>query len=140
MPPGRISAPSSCARNAPAYTWRTPSPACPAGSGSESYTQITKALAEAQAITPPRFWSWLEKPYAGTTKLVARAFRGSSVGTAASRLEVFMPYLTFNTVFDNSRIVAELGRAPDPFSKYCPALMRWSLEHQFRYPYQEYAP
>ena len=33
-------------------------------------------------------------------------------------MKVFMPYLTWNTVFDNTRVTAELGRMPVPFSQY----------------------
>jgi len=34
----------------------------------------------------------------------------SDLGRGASLLKVFWPYLTWNTVFDNSRVVAETGR------------------------------
>ncbi len=47
-----------------------------------------------------------------------------------------MPYLVWDTVFDNSRVVAEMGRAPEPFSKYCYPLLRFSREHHFSYPYR----
>ena len=32
--------------------------------------------------------------------------------------ESFMPYLVWNTVFDNTRVTTELGRKPVPFSQY----------------------
>ena len=60
------------------------------------------------------------------------------LGRAAARMEVFLPYLTFNTVFDNTRVVHALGRKPAPFTKYCDGLLAWSLEHRFQYPYREY--
>jgi hypothetical protein len=47
-----------------------------------------------------------------------------------------MPYLLWDTVFDNSRVVAEMGRSPEPFSKYCYPLLRFSREHRFSYPYR----
>jgi len=49
-----------------------------------------------------------------------------------------MPYLVWDTVFENSRVVAEMGRAPAPFSKYCYPLLRFSREHNFSYPYREW--
>jgi hypothetical protein len=47
-----------------------------------------------------------------------------------------MPYLVWDTVFENSRVVAEMGRAPEPFSKYCYPLLRFSRDHHFSYPYE----
>jgi hypothetical protein len=41
-------------------------------------------------------------------------------------------------VFDNSRVVAEMGRAPEPFSKYCYPLLRFSRDCHFSYPYREW--
>ena len=41
------------------------------------------------------------------------------IGGLAKLLKVFLPYLVWNTVFDNSRVVAEMGRSPAPFSQYC---------------------
>lgn len=107
------------------------------GEDSQDYETITRALAAAREKSPPWFWSWLEGPFAGTAKVLA-GLRGSNVGKAAARLQVFMPYLTYNTVFDNSRVVEALGRKPTPFTDYCFPLLRWSLENKFRYPYREY--
>ena len=66
------------------------------------------------------------------------ARRRDSVGHAASLLKVFLPYLVWNTVFDNARVVAEMGRAPAPFSSYCFPLLRFARENHFRYPYREW--
>jgi len=51
-------------------------------------------------------------------------------------MKVFMPYLVWNTVFDNSRAVNELGRRPTPFSEYSYQLMKFSKENDFTYKYQ----
>jgi len=53
-------------------------------------------------------------------------------------LKVFMPYLVWDTVFDNSRVVGEMGRAPESFSRYCYPLLRFSRDCRFSYPYQEW--
>jgi hypothetical protein len=53
-------------------------------------------------------------------------------------LKVFLPYLLWNTVFDNSRVVAELGRKPALFSKYCYELMRFSRDNNFSYSYKDW--
>jgi len=51
-------------------------------------------------------------------------------------LKVFLPYLVWNTVFDNSRVAAEMGRRPAPFSQYCFPLLRFSRENNFTYNYR----
>jgi nucleoside-diphosphate-sugar epimerase len=107
------------------------------GEDSQTYGEITGALAAARHRTPPRFWPRLGGPFAGLVRRLAGR-RGSRTGHGAARLQVFWPYLTYNTVFDNRRVVAALGRKPEPFTGYCWPLLRWSLEHRFAYPYREY--
>ena len=51
-------------------------------------------------------------------------------------MKVFMPYLVWNTVFDNTRVSSELGRKPVPFSKYSYDLLKFSRESNFIYPYK----
>jgi hypothetical protein len=63
-------------------------------------------------------------------------FRGTTVGAAATLLKVFLPYLHWNTVFDNTRVVEELGRAPVAFSEYSYPLLRYSRDNHFQYDYQ----
>jgi hypothetical protein len=46
----------------------------------------------------------------------------------------------WNTVFDNSRVSAEMGRKPAPFSQYCYPLMRFSRDNHFAYPYRDWPP
>lgn len=57
------------------------------------------------------------------------------MGYGASLLKVFWPYLIWNTVFDNSRVVAELGgEEPAKFSTYAYPLLKFSRENKFHYP------
>jgi len=109
-----------------------------AGANALTFLQITEALAKARDKSRPRFLPWLGPPFNGTVSTIARWFRGTALGSAAARMQVFMPYLTFNTVFDNTRVAAEMGRAPTPFSAYCFDLMKFSLEHDFEYPYEDW--
>jgi len=64
--------------------------------------------------------------------------RKSSIGRGAALMKVFMPYLTFNTVFDNTRVITELGCKPVPFSQYSYPLLKFSRETNFTYPYREW--
>jgi hypothetical protein len=65
--------------------------------------------------------------------------RKGKIGNLATLFKVFLPYLVWNTVFDNSRVVEAMGRAPAPFSQYCLPLLRFSREHHFLYPYLPWA-
>jgi hypothetical protein len=60
------------------------------------------------------------------------------VAHLASLIQVFLPYLLANTVYENRRVVAELRRSPPPFSRYCADLYAFALQHDFHYPYREY--
>src|SRR5437762_9055013 len=79
----------------------------------------------------PLFWPWLGGPFSRGVNWTAN--RRGAVGHAASLLKVFWPYLDWNTVFDNSRIVAELGEAPAKFSAYAAPLLKYSRENKFHF-------
>jgi thioester reductase-like protein len=106
------------------------------GTGSQTFKELTDALAAAQRKRSPIFLPMLEKPFGGTVNMLAN-WRGG-VGHGAALLKVFMPYLTWNTVFDNTRVTSELGRKPALFSQYSYPLLKFSSETKFRYPYQEW--
>jgi hypothetical protein len=77
-----------------------------------------------------------EKPFAGSVNFLAN--RTGAIGKGASLMKVFMPYLVWNTVFDNARVTQELGRKPVPFSQYSYALLKFSRETNFTYPYRDW--
>ena len=64
------------------------------------------------------------------------ANRSGAVGKGASLMKVFMPYLVWNTVFDNRRVTVELGKKPVAFSEYCYPLLKFSRENNFAYKYK----
>src|SRR5487761_1927293 len=104
------------------------------GAGSETFGRLTHALAESAGKMEPLFWPGLERNFSSVVNWLANS-RGA-IGRSASLLKVFMPYLVWDTVFDNSRVVAEMGRAPEPFSKYCYPLLKFSRDQHFSYPYK----
>jgi nucleoside-diphosphate-sugar epimerase len=104
------------------------------GNGAQTFQELTKALATEQNKRGPVFLPILEKPFGSIVNTLAG--RKGPVGHGAALMKVFLPYLTWNTVFDNSRIIAEMGRKPVPFSQYSFPLLRFSREHNFAYPYQ----
>ena len=107
------------------------------GVGSETFVQLTDALAAAEGKRGPAFVPSLEGPStAMVNALAGRA--GKKIGGLATLLKVFLPYLVWNTVFDNSRVVAEMSAKPAPFSAYCFPLLKFSRETKFSYPYREW--
>ncbi|HEY6384417.1 MAG TPA: SDR family oxidoreductase [Candidatus Acidoferrum sp.] len=102
------------------------------GTASQTYKELTDALAEAGGWRRPAYWPWMGGPFSG---VVNRLSNGkSAVAHGASLLKVFWPYLDWNTVFDNSRVVAELGESPAKFSTYAYPLLKFSRGNKFRYP------
>jgi thioester reductase-like protein len=104
-----------------------------AGTGAQTYREITTALASAGGGMKPKYLPSLGKTFSATIDRLSR--RNSSVGRGASLLKVFWPYLDWNTVFDNSRVVSEMGGVPPAkFTTYAHRLLKFSRENKFRYP------
>jgi thioester reductase-like protein len=103
-----------------------------AGTGSQTYQELTDAIAQAGGMMRPMFLPSLGGPFSSTVNWVAN--RSGAAAYGASLLKVFWPYLDWNTVFDNSRVVAELGEAPAKFSTYAAPLLKFSRDNKFRYP------
>jgi thioester reductase-like protein len=108
------------------------------GTDSETFVELTDALSKAQGKRGPVFAPSLEGP---SSKMVnALAGRAGKIGGLATLMKVFLPYLVWNTVFDNSRVVEETGRRPAPFSQYCFPLLKFSRENNFLYKYRDWPP
>jgi thioester reductase-like protein len=106
------------------------------GRESQTYRQLTESLAAAQDKRGPIYLHFLERPFTSSVNFLAN--RKNAVGRGAALMKVFMPYLMFNTVFDNTRVTQELGRKPVPFSQYSYPLLKFSRETNFSYPYQSW--
>jgi thioester reductase-like protein len=103
------------------------------GSGSQTYRELTDALAQATNSSRPTYLPALGGTFSGTVNWLSH--KKNNLGRGASLLKVFWPYLVWNTVFDNSRVVEELaGEAPAKFSSYAQPLLKFSRENKFRYP------
>ncbi len=107
-----------------------------AGTDSQTFRELTEALSRASGKMPPLFWPGLVGPFGSMVDWLSR--RRDSVGYGASLLKVFLPYLVWNTVFDNTRVTTEMGRAPAPFSSYCFPLLKFARDNRFRYPHLDW--
>jgi thioester reductase-like protein len=103
------------------------------GIASQTFRELTSALAAAQNKRGPLFVPVLEAPFSSAVNFAAN--RKGAMAKGASLMKVFMPYLVWNTVFDNTRVTTELGRKPVPFSQYSYPLLKFSRDHEFEYPY-----
>lgn len=88
----------------------------------------------------PRFVPQAEGPFGSVVDRMAsmtakKGVRGQ-MALIGSLLKVFLPYITFDTVFDNSRIVKELGQSPVPFVDYCGGLYEWAKKSNYTYSYK----
>lgn len=108
------------------------------GTASQTFRELTDALANSQNKKPPLFLPSFEKPFTTLNNWIANNFRGNSISAGATLLKVFLPYITFNTVFDNTRITNETKKSPIPFSKYSYPLLQFSRAGNFTYPYKEW--
>jgi thioester reductase-like protein len=106
------------------------------GTGSQTFREITDALARASSKRRPVFLPGMEKPFSGIVNTLST--RKNAVGHGAALMKVFLPYLVWNTVFDNTRVTSELGRKPVPFSQYSYPLLKFSRENNFSYPYRDW--
>jgi thioester reductase-like protein len=104
------------------------------GTSSQTFREVTDALARAQQTRKPIFVPFAEKPFSASVNALSN--RKGPLGYGASLMKVFLPYLVWNTVFDNARVVSELGRRPVPFSQYSYPLLKFSKENNFAYKYQ----
>jgi nucleoside-diphosphate-sugar epimerase len=104
------------------------------GNDSQTFRELTAALAAAQSKRGSMFMPILEGTFTSIVNMLSN--RKGAMGHGAALMKVFLPYLTWNTVFDNTRVTAELGRKPAPFSQYSFPLLKFSREHDFSYPYQ----
>ena len=108
------------------------------GVDSQTFKELTDALAEAQGKRGPIYLPALEKPFTRINNWLADNLRGNAIGYGATLLKVFIPYLVWNTVFDNTRITGETGKKPAPFSQYSYPLLRFSRAGNFTYPYKDW--
>ncbi len=109
-----------------------------AGADSPTYRQIVQSLAADTRGLPPLFLPELRAPLTWLVQTLAATPRQWEIARSATRLKVFMPYLVFNTVFDNTRVIQELGSPPPSFITYAAPLYRFLVEHRCQFPYQSW--
>jgi len=111
-----------------------------AGVGAETHAEMMAGLRVAGRPLKHAFLPALESSFGVLMGALARTPRALGVSRPASLMNVFWPYVVYDTVFDNRRVVEELGEAPQPFSRYGSAVLDFAIKHDFRYPYVPWSP
>lgn len=105
------------------------------GRASKNAKQIGEALlSKHPERRPPRFVPSAQRPFAAVVDRMA-SLPKSQLALVGSLLKVFLPYITFDTVFRNERVCEELGETPIPFTEYCGDLYSWAKSVDFQFPY-----
>lgn len=107
-----------------------------AGLGAETHAEMMQALRLRERALPHVFLPALETPFGWAVGALSNTPRKLGISGAASLMRVFWPYVVFDTVFDNSRVVEEVGHAPLPFGRYGSRTLEFALANDFRYPYR----
>ncbi len=105
-------------------------------SGSQAPTvgAISDALRAAEGRRPQRFLPALDRPFELTFRAMNRLPR-SAAQQAGAVMKVFWPYITFDTVFANQRVITDTGDQPANFAEYGPAVQAFCKTNRYRYPY-----
>jgi thioester reductase-like protein len=107
-----------------------------AGAAAETHRSLMTRLRVDGRPLPHAFVPALEGPFGWTVNALSMTPRRLGLSGPASLLRVFWPYVVFDTVFDNHRVVEELGETPPSFAEYAEPLVEFALQNRFSYPYQ----
>ncbi len=97
------------------------------------------ALGQAMATLgrrPPKMVPQLHGATKMAFDLIAGLPQKNTLTFIGSLFKVFLPYITFDTVFVNDRAVDEINEAPASFLDYGPEFAEWCRGHQYRFPYE----
>jgi thioester reductase-like protein len=101
-----------------------------AGAGSATFASIAEAMRGTRRV---RFVEPLSAPFEWSVRAMNRLPRGPAQQLGAV-MKVFWPYITYDTVFDNTRVVQELGRRPARFEAYCADMYAYAKQVGLKNP------
>jgi len=106
------------------------------GEDSLTYGQIVDSLKAAGHKPRIVFAPALGGTFERTVDALMSSPKRLGLAPAASLMKVFWPYLVYDTVFSNRRIIEQLGHGPAPFSDYSYGLLKFATAGKFTYPYK----
>ncbi|MGB0679608.1 MAG: SDR family oxidoreductase [Polyangiales bacterium] len=99
---------------------------------------IAACIRTHQGRRPPRFAPQLSTAFQRAVHTAAQLPGRSALQRGATLIDVFLPYIYYDTVFDNARVCQALGQTPVPFTDYAGPLYAFAKQHHFHYPYAPY--
>ena len=102
------------------------------GTSALSCRDVSQAMAQTTG-RKARFAPWLFSSFKASADALARSSSKNIATQVGSLISVFLPYIAWDTVFDNTRAVTEVGVAPVPFDRYCGPLYTWSKQNKFEW-------
>jgi thioester reductase-like protein len=108
------------------------------GQDSLRYDRIVDSLRLHGKPMLHRFVPGLNGPFEKLVSAASETPADWGVSRPAALLKVFLPYLCFDTVFDNTRVSRALGEKPKPFDQYSSGLLDFAVDHAMSYPYQAF--
>lgn len=109
-----------------------------AGTASRSAREIGESLLAGSGRRLPVWTPQLESPFGSVMNGLASRKKRDTLTTIGSLFKVFLPYITYDTVFDNTRAVTEMGVAPVPFTTYGKALYDFCKRTNYTYTYKPF--
>jgi thioester reductase-like protein len=106
------------------------------GRDSLRYDEIVRSLQLHGRSMRHVFVPGLNRAFDALVNATANAPRAWGIAKPAALLQVFLPYLCFDTVFDNTRVTSALGERPRPFNEYASRLLDFAVDHDMTYPYK----
>lgn len=105
------------------------------GTGSPTVDQLCQYLTQ-NGMGPYIFAPYLGEPFGKIANALMSTPKNWGLAPAASLMKVFWPYITYDTVLDNSRIQSALGYAPAPVTDYLFPLIQFAEQGGYQYPYK----
>jgi len=107
-----------------------------AGTESRTIGEIAEAFSTALGKRVPRFAGRLAVPFEHAMGALSKVRKAASLQRIGALLNVFIPYIAADIVYDNARSVAALRAAPTPFTAYAPTLYTYAKSVKFEFPYR----
>lgn len=107
-----------------------------AGTESRTIGEIAEAFSTALGKRVPRFAGRLAAPFEHAMGALANLRKAAGLQRIGALLNVFIPYIAADIVYDNTRAVAALRAAPTPFTAYGPTLYTYAKSVKFEFPYR----
>jgi nucleoside-diphosphate-sugar epimerase len=106
------------------------------GEDSLTYGEVVESLKRAGHKPRIVFAPRLARTFERAVEALMSSPKQLGLAPAASLMKVFWPYLVYDTVFSNRRIIEQLGHAPARFSDYSYGLLRFAVDGKFTYPHR----